>query len=239
MNKTSIEWTEKTWNPITGCDYQSSGCKNCYAKAMAKRLQAMGNKRYQHGFNVTIHPDLFDVPLKLKKPSMIFVCSMSDLFHEYISYDVIKQIFNVMKQAHWHTFQVLTKRAGRLQLFSGVYDIPDNVWVGVTVENKQVTNRIKDLKDTYANTKYLSCEPLLESLQNIDLDDIDWVIVGGESGHNARPIEEAWVIELRDLCKMYNKPFFFKQWGGKNKKKNGNLLQGKVYNEMPIKEDNK
>ncbi|MEG0077403.1 MAG: phage Gp37/Gp68 family protein [Anaerorhabdus sp.] len=233
MNKTRIEWTEKTWNPITGCTQISEGCQNCYAKTMAHRLKAMGNPRYENEFKVTVHKDLFDLPLKSKKPSVIFVCSMSDLFHEKVSYKVIKEIFDIMEKANWHIFQVLTKRPDRLLEFSKQNSIPDNVWIGTSLELKKYESRVKILRKVKAKTKFLSCEPLLGSLKSVNFKGIDWVVVGGESGHNARPVEEEWLIELRDICKDEKIAFFFKQWGGWNKKKNGHMLKGKEYKQMP------
>ena len=223
MNNSKIEWTDKTWNPITGCTQVSAGCKNCYAKKMARRLHAMGNPRYINEFNVTVHEDLFEVPLHIKKPSIVFVCSMSDLFHEEVSFEIIEKIFDTMKQANWHIFQVLTKRPERLLEFSKEYKIPKNVWVGTSVENSNVLNRVNILKEVQANIRFLSCEPLLGSLCEIDLENIHWVVVGGESGSNARPVEKKWIIELRDECKRYNVPFFFKQTGSFLKK------DGKIY----------
>lgn len=233
MNKTKIEWTDKTWNPITGCTQVSSGCKNCYAKKMAKRLHAMGNPRYKNEFQITIHEDLFKVPLTIKKPSVVFVCSMSDLFHEDVPYESIKKIFDTMKKADWHIFQVLTKRPERLLEFSQNYKIPKNVWVGTSVENDENIYRAEILKNVQAKIHFLSCEPLLGSLENLCLDNIQWVVVGGESGSGARPVEKDWIINLRDNCERSGVPFFFKQWGGWNKKKNGHELDGKVYKQMP------
>ena len=234
MNNTKIEWTEKTWNPITGCSSVSSGCKNCYAKKMAKRLHAMGNPRYINEFEVTVHEDLFEQPLNIKKPNIIFVCSMSDLFHENVPYKTIEQIFDIMKRAYWHVFQVLTKRPERLLEFSRKYEIPKNVWVGTSVENESVINRVDILKNVEAEIHFLSCEPPLGPLTELNLDKIQWVVVGGESGSNARSVDKQWIIEIRDKCKEKNVPFFFKQWGGWNKKKNGHELDGKVYKEMPL-----
>ncbi len=234
MNNTKIEWTEKTWNPITGCSSVSSGCKNCYAKKMAKRLHAMGNPRYINEFEVTVHEDLFEQPLNIKKPNIIFVCSMSDLFHENVPYKTIEQIFDIMKRAYWHVFQVLTKRPERLLEFSRKYEIPKNVWVGTSVENESVINRVDILKNVEAEIHFLSCEPLLGPLTELNLDKIQWVVVGGESGSNARSVDKQWIIEIRDKCKEKSVPFFFKQWGGWNKKKNGHELDGKVYKEMPL-----
>lgn len=233
MNNTKIEWTEKTWNPVTGCSGVSSGCKNCYAKKMAKRLHAMGNPRYVNEFEVTVHKDLFKQPLDIKKSSIIFVCSMSDLFHENVSFEVIGQIFDTMKKANWHIFQVLTKRPERLLEFSKMYDIPKNVWVGTSVENENVLYRVEILKKVKASIHFLSCEPLLGPLTELNLDNIQWVVVGGESGSNARSVEKKWIIDIRDKCQNSGVAFFFKQWGGWNKKKNGHELDGKTYKEMP------
>jgi protein gp37 len=233
MNKSSIEWTENTWNPITGCTQISDGCKNCYAKTMAKRLKAMKNPRYINEFDVTIHRDLFKEPLKRKKSQIIFVCSMSDLFHESIPFSVIDEIFNTMKKADWHVFQVLTKRSSRLKEYSKTREIPMNVWVGVTIENISSSFRLDDLKSTIAYTKFISAEPLLGSLAHLDFDGVDWVVVGGESGHKSRPIKKEWVIEIKNRCEEKDVKFFFKQWGGFHKKKNGRLLDGVVYDEMP------
>jgi len=233
MNKTSIEWTENTWNPITGCTQISDGCKNCYAKRMAKRLKAMGNPRYVNEFRLTIHEDLFSVPLLKKKPQVIFVCSMSDLFHEDVSFEVIKKIFEVMIAADWHVFQVLTKRADRLLEYSKNHLIPDNVWVGTSVENSKVLDRIDSLKEVKAKTKFLSCEPLLGPLYDMNLEGVDWVVVGGESGPKSRPVEKEWVVDIKEKCETFGAKFFFKQWGGFNKKKNGRVLDGEIYNQMP------
>lgn len=233
MNKTKIEWTDKTWNPITGCTQISTGCKNCYAKKMARRLHAMKNPRYINEFDITIHEDLFEVPLNIKKPSVVFVCSMSDLFHEDVSFDEITKIFDTMKKANWHIFQVLTKRPERLLEFSKNYEIPENVWVGTSVENKDFIYRVEILEQVQAKIHFLSCEPLLGSLDEMELTNIQWVVVGGESGSNARPVEKKWIIELRDKCEKEKIPFFFKQWGGWNKKKNGHELDGKIYKQMP------
>lgn len=233
MNRTKIEWTDKTWNPITGCTTASEGCQNCYAKKMANRLLSMGNPRYINGFDVTIHEDLFEAPLSIKKPSIVFVCSMSDLFHEDVNYHYIERIFDVMKKANWHIFQVLTKRPNRLLEFSKAYAIPENVWVGTSVELSKYKIRVELLREVQAKIKFISCEPLLGTLKSVDLEGIDWIVVGGESGSNARPVDKQWILEIRDMCKEKNIAFFFKQWGGWNKKKNGHLLDGKEYKEMP------
>lgn len=233
MNNTKIEWTESTWNPITGCTQISTGCQNCYAKKMAKRLSAMGNPRYRNNFEVTIHRDLFNQPLEINSRRIIFVCSMSDLFHESIPFEIIVELFDIMEKANWHIFQVLTKRSERLKEFSENYKIPNNVWIGVTVEHESLSYRINDLRDIEAKVKFLSCEPLVGSLAKCDFQGIDWVVVGGESGSNARPLKEEWVTEIRDICLNEGIKFFFKQWGGWNKKKNGKLLQGEIHSEMP------
>jgi len=231
---TKIEWTEETWNPTTGCTKYSAGCEHCYAATFARRLKAMGNPRYANGFNVTVHPDLFKKPLEWKKSKMIFVDSMSDLFHDNISDEDILAIFDTMNKATWHTFQVLTKRADRLVKLSPRIKWTKNIWMGVSVENKAAIERCEKLKQTGASVKFISAEPLLESISQIDLNGIDWLIVGGESGAQSRSMDESWVLELRDKARNSNVPFFFKQWGGFNKKANGSELQGKKYKEYPL-----
>ena len=230
---TKIEWTEETWNPITGCTKCSAGCEHCYAATFARRLQAMGMSRYRNGFEITIHRDLFQKPLEWKKSKMIFVNSMSDLFHEDISKKDILAIFDTMNKAKHHTFQVLTKRSKRLLELSENIKWTNNIWMGVSIENKATISRAEDLKQTGAQIKFISAEPLLESISEIDLNKIDWLIVVGESGPQCRPMVEAWVLELRDLAKQTNTPFFFKQWGGLRKKNNGSELQGEYYKEYP------
>lgn len=231
--KTSIEWTESTWNPVTGCSKISPGCANCYAERMAKRLQAMGQENYKEGFKVALHPRALELPLKWRKPQTIFVNSMSDLFHEQVPFEFISQIFNVMNRAHWHIFQILTKREKRLVELSPSLPWAPNIWMGVSVETKDYYSRIKALQRTGAITKFLSCEPLLGPLPGIPLKGINWVIVGGESGPHSRRIETSWVEAIRDQCLEANTPFFFKQWGGANKKKAGRLLRGRTWDEMP------
>ena len=231
--KSKIEWTETTWNPITGCTKVSPGCKFCYAERMAKRLQAMSKPSYKNGFQVTVHEELFEYPLLLKTPRLIFVNSMSDLFHESVSDEIVLRLFDVMKRASWHTFQVLTKRAGRLSQLSPSIDWSNNIWAGVSVENSDYLHRIDCLRSTGAKIKFLSLEPLLGPLPHLDLSGIDWVIVGGESGPKARKMEPDWAIEIRDICLQQKVPFFFKQWGGVNKKKNGRLLDGRTWDQMP------
>jgi protein gp37 len=234
MSKNSkIEWTEATWNPITGCTKVSSGCKNCYAERMSHRLKAMGNPNYANGFDLTIHKDSFDIPLHWKKPRMIFVNSMSDLFHEDVPKDIIIDLIDIMRKAERHTFQVLTKRSGRLKEIDKFISWPENVWVGVSVENKNVLFRVHDLLETNSKIKFLSLEPLLGPIPKLPQKGVDWVIVGGESGPGARPMNKEWVQDIRDQCKSSNTPFFFKQWGGFNKKKNGRKLDGRTWNQMP------
>ena len=237
MNKTKIQWTEMTWNPITGCTKVSDGCENCYAARMAKRLKAMGNPRYTHEFKVTVHTDLLEVPLGIRQPKMIFVNSMSDLFHKDIPDNIIIKVFKTMNSAYWHTFQVLTKRPERLLAMeqAGMLQWSPNIWMGVTVENDKYVERIDKLRNTKANIKFLSCEPLLGSLKNMNIENIDWVIVGGESGPKSRKMKKECVIEIRDLCEKKGVAFFFKQWGGINKKKSGRVLDGKTYDNYPIK----
>lgn len=231
--KSKIEWTEATWNPLTGCDKISPGCKHCYADRLAKRLQAMGHPNYANGFELTMHEHMLEQPLHWKKPQMIFVNSMSDLFHERVPVEFIQRVFSVMRRASWHTFQVLTKRSTRLLELDKDIDWPNNVWMGVSVENKNYIFRIDHLRQTRACTKFLSLEPLLGPLPNLDLRDIDWVIVGGESGPKARPMREEWVIDIRNQCQEASVPFFFKQWGGFNKKRAGRILEGRTWDEMP------
>ena len=236
MNKTKIQWTEMTWNPITGCTKISDGCLNCYAARMAKRLKAMGNPRYLNEFEVTVHKDLLEVPLDIKQPKMIFVNSMSDLFHKDVPDAIIVKVFETMNKAHWHTFQVLTKRPERVLAMdqAGLLKWSPNIWMGTTVENDKYIDRIDKLRETKANIKFLSCEPLVGSLKDISLEKIDWVIVGGESGPKSREIKKEWVLELKDLCEKDGVAFFFKQWGGINKKKSGRMLDGKTYDEYPV-----
>ena len=235
--KSSIEWTESTWNPLTGCNKVSPGCKNCYAERMSRRLKAMGNANYANGFNLTLHEHALSIPLTWKKPQMIFVNSMSDLFHEKVPLDFILKVFNVMQEASWHTFQILTKRSSRLSKDSGKIPWPDNVWMGVSVETHKYRYRIDNLRNTEAHTKFISFEPLLGPISTINLEFIDWVIVGGESGPGARPMNEEWVIEIRDRCISHDIPFFFKQWGGVRKKKNGKVLQGRTWDQVPSYSD--
>jgi protein gp37 len=233
MARSSIEWTESTWNPLTGCTKVSDGCKHCYAERMARRLKAMGQANYANGFKLTLHPQALEKPLLWKSPQMIFVNSMSDLFHWEVPAPFILQVFDVMRRAHWHTFQVLTKRAKRIPQLDAQIDWPANVWMGVSVENEEVQWRIDHLRETHARTKFLSLEPLLGPLPKLNLEGIDWVIVGGESGPKARLMDPAWASEIRDQCVLANVPFFFKQWGGVQKKRHGRLLDGKTWDELP------
>ncbi len=230
---TSIEWTDSTWNPVTGCTKISSGCTNCYAERMALRLQAMGNPSYTNGFSVTLHEDALELPLKWKKPQTIFVNSMSDLFHEDIPLNFISHVFDIMRRADWHRYQILTKRSERMLELSPRLPWASNIWMGVTVENNNYTYRIEHLKKTGAAVKFLSLEPLLSPIPDIQLKGIDWVIVGGESGPNARPMQEDWVVDIKNQCQKEKIPFFFKQWGGINKKKAGRELEGRIWSETP------
>lgn len=231
--KSSIEWTEATWNPVTGCTRISPGCKHCYAERMAKRLKAMGNHSYRDGFKLTLQPQTLEVPLRWKKPQMIFVNSMSDLFHTAVALEYILRVFDVMKKAHWHTYQILTKRSDRVLELDRILDWQPQIWMGVSVESEAYTFRIDHLRRTSAMTKFLSLEPLLGPLSNLDLEGIDWAIVGGESGPGARPIREEWVTDIRNQCRRSGTHFFFKQWGGFNKKKAGRTLEGRTWDEMP------
>jgi protein gp37 len=229
----AIEWTGSTWNPLTGCVKISVGCKNCYAERMAKRLQAMGNASYTQGFAPAIHEHLFELPLRWKTSRTIFVNSMSDLFLDRFSDDVIKQLFAVMNRALWHTFQILTKRSERLLTMTKDLVWTPNVWMGATVESGEYNFRIDHLRQTGACVKFLSLEPLLGPVLHLDLSGIDWVIVGGESGPYARGMAPEWVTSVRDQCLKHDVPFFFKQWGGVNKKKAGRRLEGRLWEQMP------
>jgi protein gp37 len=233
MAQSSIEWTEMTWNPSTGCSKVSSGCKNCYAEIMARRLQAMGLEKYQEGFALQTHPITLKIPYTWKSPRIVFVNSMSDLFHENIPLSFIQQVFKVMNDNPQHVFQILTKRAERLLEVSDKLKWTHNIWMGVTVENEFVKNRISLLRKTKAKVKFLSCEPLIGPLNQLNLKKIDWIIVGGESGFRSREMKVDWVLDIQDQCVKASVPFFFKQWGGRNKKANGRLLNGKIYDELP------
>ena len=236
MATTKIEWTESTWNPVTGCTKISTGCKYCYAEVMARRLKAMGQEKYRNGFDLTLHTNTLKEPYTWKKSRMIFVNSMSDLFHKDIPIDYIQRVFKVIKDNPQHVFQVLTKRADVLRYYDseGLLDWPHNLWMGVTVESNELTYRIDHLRNTGTRVKFLSCEPLLSALPNMNLQHMDWVIVGGESGRTPRPMKEEWVIDIKEQCQNANVAFYFKQWGGTNKKKAGRKLEGQIYDEMPV-----
>jgi protein gp37 len=234
MAQSMIEWTEATWNPVTGCDKMSPGCDHCYAERLAIRLQAMGQPNYANGFEVTLQPHMLELPLRWKKPKSIFVNSMSDLFHHKIPESYIHDVFDVMRRASWHQFQVLTKRAKRLEALNESIDWPRNVWMGVSVETERYVYRIDHLRRTGAAVKFLSLEPLLGPLSHLNLNGIDWVIVGGESGPGARPMHVQWVRQIQKQCTHARVAFFFKQWGGVNKKRTGRLLDGKTWDAMPL-----
>ncbi len=236
MAQSSIEWTEMTWNPTTGCTKISAGCKYCYAEVMTRRLMAMGIDKYKDGFAVRTHEDSLMTPFEWKKPKVVFVNSMSDLFHPDVPVEFIKKVFYVMNNTPQHTYQVLTKRADRLFEIHEQLNWTNNIWMGVSVEDERVTHRIDFLRQTNAAVKFLSCEPLIGPLMNLNLSGIDWVIVGGESGRKARPMEEWWVWDIKQQCQEQEVLFFFKQWGGTNKKKAGRELAGNTYNEMPARE---
>jgi len=233
MSFSKIEWTEATWNPLTGCTKISTGCKNCYAEKMAKRLQAMKTANYANGFKLTCHQHTLDIPFSWKKPRMVFVNSMSDLFHEDAPESFIKKVFNIMDIASQHQYQVLTKRSEILLKMNTSLRWNDNIWMGVSVETSDYKFRIDHLRQTDAKVKFISFEPLLNDIGDVDLSGIDWVIVGGESGPGARPIKKEWITNIQQLCFDKNISFFFKQWGGVNKKKNGRLLDGKLWSQMP------
>jgi protein gp37 len=228
-----IEWTEATWNPVTGCSKISAGCKNCYAERLAKRLKAMGNPRYANGFAVTLHEDLLELPKRWSQPRLIFVNSMSDLFHEAVPLEFIQRAFSTMRDCRRHTFQILTKRSARLRQVASGLDWPPNVWMGVSVEDARVLSRIDDLRHVPAAVCFLSCEPLIGPLDGLILDAINWVIVGGESGPGAREMKAEWVRSIFRQCRRANVPFFFKQWGGVRKDLTGRSLDGRTYDGMP------
>ena len=237
--KSHIEWTEMTWNPVTGCSKVSAGCKFCYAERMAKRLKAMGVKRYEDGFKVTLQPDILGVPLKWKEPKMIFVNSMSDLFHEKIPTEYIKKVFEIMVKSPQHTYQILTKRSERLKEIANELPWAENIWMGVSVEDDRVVHRIHDLQSVPAKVRFLSCEPLIGPLDKLPLKGIHWVIVGGESGPKARSMEKDWVVSIFRQCRKNSVPFFFKQWGGVRKDLTGRELNRTTYSEMPIRDTHK
>ena len=238
---TKIEWTDKTWNPITGCTKYSQGCLHCYAETMSRRLRGMGVEKYRNEFALTLHEKSLEEPLRWRKPHNIFVCSMSDLFHKDVPYEFIDRVFEIIKQTPQHRYQVLTKRAERMAEYFSFHEVPKNVWLGVTVENAEYKYRIDLLREIPASIHFLSCEPLLGSLGNLNLSNIEWVIVGGESGASARPMSEDWVLEIKEQVVAQGSAFFFKQWGTwgrdgikRSKYANGKLLQGKVIQEMPL-----
>ncbi len=233
MAQSNIEWTEMTWNPTTGCDKVSQGCKFCYAEIMSRRLQAMGVDKYRDNFQVRIHEKELETPYRWKRSKVVFVNSMSDLFHKDVPLGFIQKVFKVMRDNPQHVFQVLTKRADRLLELNSKLKWSHNIWMGVSVEDEKVETRIDYLRNTDAKVKFLSLEPLIGPLSNLNLEKIDWVIVGGESGHKPRPMHSDWVLDIQEQCERNEVAFFFKQWGGKNKKKNGRILNGKTYDEMP------
>ncbi|MBE2219704.1 MAG: phage Gp37/Gp68 family protein [Ignavibacteria bacterium] len=237
MAQSSIEWTELTWNPTTGCSKISQGCKFCYAEVMTRRLKAMGIDKYKDGFKVRIHPETLKIPYTWKSSKVVFVNSMSDLFHEDIPLDFIKQVFRVMNDNGHHIFQVLTKRAERLLEVHKELNWTHNIWMGVSVEDEKVVDRIDFLRKTNARVKFLSCEPLIGPLEKMNLKKIDWVIVGGESGHNPRPMKPEWVLDIQQQCRDSKVAFFFKQWGGRNKKAAGRILNNQTYDEMPTQKE--
>jgi protein gp37 len=232
--RSKIEWTESTWNPVTGCTKTSPGCKNCYAEKFALRLKAANNPSYVNGFQLTLHERVLCLPLKWHKPQTIFVNSMSDLFHESVPDEFIFYVFNIMNQANWHRYQILTKRSDRLLQLNSKLNWAPHIWMGVSVENSEYIYRVNQLRQTNAAIKFLSFEPLLGLINDVNLDGIDWVIAGGESGPCARPMESHWVTAIRDQCQNSEVPFFFKQWGGIRKKKAGRELEGRTWDEMPL-----
>ena len=236
MSQSSIEWTEMTWNPTTGCNKVSAGCKYCYAEIMTRRLMAMGIDKYKDGFKVRTHEDSLNTPFEWKKPKIVFVNSMSDLFHPEVPLNFIKKVFHVMNETPQHTYQVLTKRADRLFELHQQFNWTKNIWMGVSVEDDRVTSRIDYLRRTNAKTKFLSCEPLIGPLPKMNLKKIDWLIAGGESGRTPRPMHADWVLDIQEQCAKNKVAFFFKQWGGTNKKKAGRELNGKTFSEMPLVE---
>ncbi len=233
-DNTPIEWADATWNPVTGCSKVSPGCKFCYAERLAHRLQAMGQKNYANGFEVTLQPHMLEHPLRWRQPRRIFANSMSDLFHEDVPLRYVTQVFDVMRRANWHKYQLLTKRSERLLELSPTLEWQPHIWMGVSVENEDYLYRVDHLRETRAHVKFLSIEPLLGRLRSLDLRGIDWVIVGGESGPGARPVDPAWVREIRDCCSRAGVPFFFKQWGGVFKSRVGRVLDGRTWDEMPV-----
>jgi protein gp37 len=240
MAETKIEWTDKTWNPVTGCTKESEGCVHCYAEVMARRLKGMGQEKYKNAFQVTLHPENLDEPIKWQRSHNVFVCSMGDLFHEEVPFDFVDRVMDTIRKTPQHRYQILTKRAERMEKYFSLHEIPLNVWVGVTVEVQRTRYRIDHIRNLKAPVRFLSCEPLLEDLGNINLDGIDWIIVGGESGIQARPMKEEWVQKIKMLAEKDDIAFFFKQWGTwgqdgikRNKHVNGKLLNGEIIQQMP------
>ncbi|MHB0874452.1 MAG: DUF5131 family protein [Anaerolineae bacterium] len=231
--QSSIEWTGSTWNPLTGCSKISPGCKHCYAERMSRRLKAMGQPNYANGFELALHYGALETPLGWKKPQMVFVNSMSDLFHRDVPFSFILHVFDVMRRAHWHQFQVLTKRSERLSELSPLLTWAPNIWMGVSVESDEYAYRIDHLREVESAVRFLSLEPLLGPLPNLNLSGVDWVIVGGESGPGARTMQRAWVTDIRDQCARQRVPFFFKQWGGVQKRRAGRELDGRTWDELP------
>jgi len=233
----TIEWTEATWNPVTGCSHISAGCAHCYAERMALRLKAAGMTKYKDGFKVTIHEKELLTPQSWRKPHDVFLCSMGDLFHEKVPPEFIRRVFDVMRSCRQHRFQVLTKRSQRLRQLALTLPWLQNIWMGVTVEDARNVKRIADLVATPAKVKFLSIEPLIDDVGHLPLDGIDWVIVGGESGPGARPMKKEWVLSIRSQCEMAGAAFYFKQWGGVRKHLNGRELEGRTWDDMPIAAD--
>lgn len=232
-DRSSIEWTEATWNPVTGCSKVSPGCAHCYAEAFSERFRGVPGHPYEQGFDLKLWPERLRLPLTWRSPRMIFVNSMSDLFHEGVARDYVTDVFDVMREAHWHTFQVLTKRHERLVQLAPQLRWPGNVWMGVSIENRRFVHRADYLRQVPAAVRFISAEPLLGSLDGLDLTEIDWLIAGGESGHGHRPVRAEWLLELRDQCQRAGVPFFFKQWGGRTNKAGGRLLEDREWSEMP------
>lgn len=240
MAETKIEWTDKTWNPVTGCTKKSEGCVHCYAEVMARRLKGKGQLKYRNAFSLTLHPEDLDEPKKWRKPHNIFICSMGDLFHEDVPFEFVDKVMKTIRETPWHRYQILTKRAERMEEYFLSHSVPSNAWLGVTVEVQRTLSRIDNLRHLPASVRFLSCEPLLEDLGHMDLEGVDWIIVGGESGTQARPMKEEWVLNIKRQAEEQDIAFFFKQWGTwsrdgvkRNKHVNGKLLEGKIIQQMP------
>lgn len=232
-DRTGIEWTHATWNPVSGCTKVSEGCKHCYAERFAERFRGVEGHPYEQGFDVKLWPDRLDLPFSWKKPRLIFVNSMSDLYHESVPAEFVRGVFSTMNEADRHVFQILTKRPGRMKELSTEVTWTDNIWAGISIENMDVAHRVDELREVPASVRFLSCEPLLGSLEGLSLEGIDWVIVGGESGPDAREMKKEWVIEIKEKCQRESVPFFFKQWGGTTTKKGGRELEGRLWEEFP------